>query len=326
MAWQALSRSLYGSAQVRTGLSFLGQFHAGFARQLAERHAHHVRHPGLDVPRLDPGRRRVCRRRVAIGAGLPASWRRPRRRVLLRVELPAASWVHAGFLAGVGLGAFGFVAAVCAPRPLPAQIAGPRLPVDDLRPLLWAWILGVAAIVIPFGPFVATRSFLPIHPPLGLLLLSRSGRRLDRGALGAALGLTVVWACRWRRPITTGRPVIRTRSSRLKARYGPDGRPIVFLGHWGWQYYAERAGFLPWDAALARVPDGAIVVIPLRADRQALHPVGRPHAPAPRADHRVAEPLGLTTWNRPAGLRFYGGDYGELPWGFSSQPAWRSSS
>jgi hypothetical protein len=97
-------------------------------------------------------------------------------------------------------------------------------------------------------------------------------------------------------------------------------RPILFLGHWGWQYYAERAGFQPWDARRLEVPTGAIVIIPLRADRQWLHPdVARR---LELRDRITVEPglLGLTTWNRGVGVRFYGGDYGELPWGFSSQP------
>ena len=31
-------------------------------------------------------------------------------------------------------------------------------------------------------------------------------------------------------------------------------------------------------------------------------------------------PLCLTTWNRRRGIRFYGGDFGELAWGASTEP------
>jgi hypothetical protein len=61
------------------------------------------------------------------------------------------------------------------------------------------------------------------------------------------------------------------------------------------------------------------VLIPLRADRQWIHPEVVLRL---RQRIRIAPgPLGLTTWNREIGVRFYGGDYGELPWGFSSQAA-----
>ena len=64
---------------------------------------------------------------------------------------------------------------------------------DDPRPLLWAWVLGVAAIVIPFAPFVAVRSFLPIQPPLAPCSCISAPPR--RGRLVAAVGLSAVLGC-----------------------------------------------------------------------------------------------------------------------------------
>jgi hypothetical protein len=67
-------------------------------------------------------------------------------------------------------------------------------------------------------------------------------------------------------------------------------------------------------------PAGTIVIVPLRADRQWMHPeVAR----RLRLRDRITvppRPAGLTTWDRGAGVRFYGGDYGELPWGSSTGP------
>jgi hypothetical protein len=215
---------------------------------------------------------------------------------------------------GVGLGAFPFLALIArgdVKSEHPTTVADPQ-------PLLWAWIIGTLAIVMPFGPFVAVRSFLPIQPPLALLLLS--GQRVPRGrraaavALAAVLGMALgVTDYRWASCYPAA-------AERLATRWGGMGRPVLFLGHWGWQYYAERAGFQPWDARWTEAPRGALVIIPRRADRQSMHP-----AVARRLqlrDHIVEPPgpFGLTTWNREAGIRFYGGDFGELSWGFSSQP------
>jgi hypothetical protein len=221
------------------------------------------------------------------------------------------------FLVGVGLGAFGILAGALAG--VPVKSAPATESADHPRPMLWAWILGSLAIVIPFAPFVAVRSFLPIHPPLVLLLLLRRPPR--RGPLVAAIGLSAAlgmalaaadfhWAACY--PATV---------RRIAAEWGATGRPVIVLGHWGWQYYAERAGFQPWDARWREPPAEAIVIIPLRADRQWIHPEALRRLQPRQRIEVPAAPLGLTTWNRALGMRFYGGDYGELPWGLSWQPA-----
>jgi hypothetical protein len=226
-------------------------------------------------------------------------WRRP--------------WVCLAFLVGVGLGTFGFAASVL-PGARRETATGPGIP--DF--LLQAWIFGVAAIVIPFGPFVAVRSCLPIQPPLTLLLLSRRGP--TRGPLVAAVGLSALLGGSLAAADFRWAACYPAAARRLAAEYGATGRPVLFCGHWGWQYYAERVGFRPWDARWRDAPTGTIVVVPLRADRQWLHPdVAR----RLRLRDRItvpAGPLGLSTWYRAAGIRFYGGDYGEIPWGFSPEP------
>ena len=316
VAWQVVSRSLYGAGQVQAGLSFLGQFRATFGRQVAERTLTMFAILAWTFPVwvLAPWR---LARRGRVWAGLaallatvvaaallgPVWWRRP--------------GSSAAFLVGVGLGSFGFVACMVAGSAAVKSRAHEGR--DDPRPLLWTWVLSALAIVMPFAPFVAVRSFLPIHPPLALLLLSR--RSAPRGPLVAAVGLSAVlgtvlaaadfrWAACY--PDTV---------RRIAAEWGATGRPVLFLGHWGWQYYAERAGFQPWDARWRDPPAGAIVIVPLRADRQWMHPAAARRLQLRRRIDIPPGPLGLTTWNRDAGIRFYGGDYGELPWGFSSQPA-----
>jgi 4-amino-4-deoxy-L-arabinose transferase-like glycosyltransferase len=316
VGWQAVSRSLYGSAQVETGLSFLGQFHASFVRQVAERTLSMFAIIAWTFPIWLPGWSRL-NRRGAIKAALASALTALAAAALLGPQC----WLRPGqsvpFLVGAGLGASGFLTcALCGTRSAkPPVTAG----ADDPRPMLWAWILGTLAIVIPFAPFVAVRSFLPIYPPLVLLLLR--GRPPRRGPVVAAVGLSATvgmalavadfhWAACY--PATV---------RQMAAEWGTTGRPVVFLGHWGWQYYSERAGFQPWDARWREPPSGAIVIVPLRADRQWIHPDAlRRLQPRRRIDVPPA-PLGLTTWNRAIGVRFYGGDYGELPWGYTDQPA-----
>jgi hypothetical protein len=317
-AWQALSRSLYGAAQVSAGLSFLGQFRTALARQVAERTLTMCVLLAWTFPvvLLAPAR---LGRRGRIGAGLAALSATALATALLGSDAWRRPWASAAFLAGVGLGSWGFLACVLAVAP---RGATPHSRGDDPRPLLWAWVLGVAAIVIPFGPFVAVRSFLPMQPPLVLLLLarSRSVGAPSRTFLSAAVGLAAVLGVALAAADFRWAACYPSTARRLAAEAAIGTRPVLFLGHWGWQYYAERAGFRPWDARWRDAPAGAIVIVPLRADRQWMHPdVAR----RLRLRERVTiapGPLGLTTWNRPAGVRFYGGDFGELPWGFSPEP------
>jgi 4-amino-4-deoxy-L-arabinose transferase-like glycosyltransferase len=316
LAWQAASRALYGATQVQAGLSFLEQFRSSFVRQVAERTLTMFALLAWTFPFWVLASPRLSRRgwmtagtaaafAVASAAALlgPRCWQRP--------------GLSGAMLAGVGLGSFGFGAALFPRVPVLSAHADPDR--DHPRGLLWTWILAVAAIVIPFGPFVAVRSFLPIHPPLTLLLLGGGPAR--RRAVVAALGLTAALGAALAAADFHWAACYPTTVRRLVAEWGSRGRPIVFLGHWGWQYYAERAGFQPWDARWRAVQPGTIVIIPLRADRQWIHRevVGRLQL---RRRITIAHgPLGLTTWNREIGVRFYGGDYGELAWGFSSQPA-----
>ncbi len=318
VAWQAVSRSLYGSAQVETGLSFLGQFHATLVRQVAERTLSMFAIIAWTLPIWVLGPPRLSRRGgiiAALAAALTA--------LVAAALLGPRWWQRPGqsvdFLVGVGLGAFSFLACALPRRPFAKPPAAAGAGPDDPRLMLWVWILGSLAIVIPFAPFVAVRSFLPIHPPLVLLLLLRRTPR--RGPLVAAIGLSAALGMALAVADGYWAACYPAMVRRFAAEWGATGRPVVFLGHWGWQYYAERAGFQPWDARWRDPPAGAIVILPLRADRQWIHPEAvRRLQPRQRIDVPPA-PLGLTTWNRAIGVRFYGGDYGELPWGFSNQPA-----
>ena len=50
----------------------------------------------------------------------------------------------------------------------------------------------------------------------------------------------------------------------------PPGNTVYFLGHWGWQWYATRAGMLQYDASNTELRPGDIVVVPEGVARQTL--------------------------------------------------------
>ena len=315
VGWQLASRGLYGSTQVQAGLSFLGQFRASFARELVEHTLSMFAILAWTFPVwvLAPWR---LGRPGRIAAGVSALVAMAIAAALLKGDRWREPWMGVAFVVGVGLGAFGFVASVLPGARREASESGR----DDNGPLLLAWITGVLAIVIPFGPFVAVRSFLPIHPPLALLLLSRRSMTSRRGPVLATIGLSAMLGMSLAVVDFRWAACYSATARRLASELSAGGRPVFFRGHWGWQYYAERAGLRPWDARWREATTGAIVVSPRRADPQWMHPDVLRRL---RRRERITVPpgpLGLTTWNRGAGVRFYGGDYGELPWGFSPEP------
>ncbi|MDR3635028.1 MAG: hypothetical protein P4L84_14585 [Isosphaeraceae bacterium] len=315
VGWQWLSRSVYGTSQVGTGLSFLAKLQSSLLPQTMERTLTMMAILATTFPIWLAAPWRGYR---AIGPALPAvvvaavaAW------LLQSAPMNRLPAVTPAFLAAVFLGTFGVAAIV---RP------GRRWPPGELDPRPWlaVWIAAGAAVVILFGPFVAVRSFLPIQPPLAIWLLG--GRRATesrRLALGLTLGVTLVLGgllaatdLRWAHCYPAA---VR----QIAPKFARSQTPVDFLGHWGWQYYAERAGFRAWDARRRNAPDGTVLVIPLRADKQYIDPAVLSRA---RLLDRITfpcSPLRLTTWNRQAGFRFYGGDFGQLPWGFSSEPTER---
>lgn len=317
VGWQALSRALYGTSQVGAGLSFLAKLQTSVVPQTIERTLTMMALLATTFPLwlATPwhGRRALGPGLFALAATAIAVW------LLRSTPLNRLPMVTPAFLVAVFLGAFSLASIVWPVR---------RWPSGGFDPRLWlaTWIVAGAAVVILFGPFVAVRSFLPIHPPLAIWLLgSRAPDHPRRLSLGMTVALTLLLSAllaatdmRWARCYPSAARSIAT-------EFGDANRPIEFLGHWGWQYNAARAGFLAWDARRLTAPPGTILVIPLRADKQWINPSVMSRFRLIKQLTVPCDPLRLTTWNRKAGFRFYGGDFGQLPWGFSTEPTERFS-
>ncbi|MCS7308973.1 MAG: glycosyltransferase family 39 protein [Armatimonadota bacterium] len=122
--------------------------------------------------------------------------------------------------------------------------------------VLWAtWVLlaiGVGA------PFAAARHLLPALPPLALLWLPREPLR---GARQFALAATVLVQAAF--GVYAGwcdaqiAEVYRRGAQLLAREHGAQ----AFIGHWGWMYYAQRAG-LQQVSANRLPPAGAKIAIP----------------------------------------------------------------
>ncbi|GIV14572.1 MAG: hypothetical protein KatS3mg022_0007 [Armatimonadota bacterium] len=121
---------------------------------------------------------------------------------------------------------------------------------------LWAaWVLFAIGIG---APFAAARHLLPAIPPLALLWLPegrlRPGKRL---ALSAVVAIQVGWGiyAGW---CDMQIADVYRRGAQLLAK---EHDTQAFVGHWGWMYYAQRAG-LQQVSANRLPPEGTLVAIP----------------------------------------------------------------
>lgn len=122
--------------------------------------------------------------------------------------------------------------------------------------VLWtAWVLlaiGVGA------PFAAARHLLPAVPPLALLWLPerqwRWGKRLALSAVVAAQTAFGIYAGWCDMQIAD---VYRRGTQLLAKEHGAQ----AFVGHWGWMYYAQRAGLVQVSANRLP-PEGTLIAVP----------------------------------------------------------------
>lgn len=313
LVWQWLSGWMYNRSQLAQGLGFLDQFSSGRAITFCERVFSLTAIFAMTFPTwLISAFAATNRSRKLLAATIFAG----AAALLMGSAASQNTCVVITFIAATGCGVFSVLDATS------LAWHARSTPSRTLALILGAWFVCFAAFAILFAPFVAVRSFLPIQPPMIIVVLSVvNAHRIAKRAMQVALACTVClggllawadarWAAFYPRSVAELDRILRSNRA-----------PVHFLGHWGMQHYAHQAGWTAWDARWTSAAVGSVVVLPQRADRQflandmiaRLEPMMAPLV-------LPAHPFGLTNWNRSLGIRFYGGDFGEIPWGFSSEP------
>ena len=198
--------------------------------------------------------------------------------------------------------------------------------------VLTAWLLGGAAFIILFAPFLAVRHVLPMVP-VALWLAGRQRPASSVGDMGVS-GQAAVLA------ITAGlgavlavsdwlmADVYRRAPARLRAvlsNEGDGGRSsptIWYVGHWGWQWYADRAGFRQYDPDRSALSEGDYLIVPELVPRQDVPPADWQRC---RRIDTIVAPSGAWTVLRtvmkvPPGGYYTMVDSRALPWAPSVQP------
>jgi len=181
---------------------------------------------------------------------------------------------------------------------------------------LVGWLAGEVAACIVLTPFPAARRVIGLSV-VGMLLAARAERRMKRinparcargwvlalsiGAGLAVAGIDTLDAipekhCAERAAIATADR--------------PAGSTVWYAGHWGFQYYCERAGMRPVVLSVSTLAPGDYLVLPVHPDVPGFY---RPHlgsdpvAVSAEAVERVAE----VTWDDALSARtvpnYYGG-------------------
>ncbi len=178
---------------------------------------------------------------------------------------------------------------------------------------------GLAAFVILFAPFIAVRHFLLIIPAVLLVW----GQRIICRVSTRWVALTLIISTQL--GITLGisdwvhADLYRTYAKRISNEYSGRTGDIWYVGHWGWQWYASRAGMRLYDKKRSTLKIGDLVVSPFQIEKQRISLTGNKVLSI--VDEVTIQPkrrYTLRTLLNKAG--FYSSSIQYLPWTISSQP------
>jgi len=143
---------------------------------------------------------------------------------------------------------------------------------DEYGLLLFAWTIGI----FTFGAFVNwtvnARSFLPLAPVAGIVLVGRLdvlSEKTERNSRSSSPGIHLLpWILMILAALSVAwgdlklANTAREAAQDIAVRYGGDERTLWFQGHWGFQYYMQEAGAKAWDMRRSIIKPGDFIVIP----------------------------------------------------------------
>jgi dolichyl-phosphate-mannose-protein mannosyltransferase len=190
------------------------------------------------------------------------------------------------------------------------------------RTFLIVWLLSALAASLLFLPFGSARYVLPALPPLWLLLVRRAESMLGEGRdLHLALGLAVAQGAGLGVLLSLADVELaaRYRSVARSVREDHPGRPIWFIGEWGFRYYMGTVGGRYLRSTDETPETGDIIIRPEIAGMHEMAADVR--ARAVRLQEIPLQsrwPLRLMSFDAKAG--YYSHHWGYLPWRFSRYP------
>ena len=189
--------------------------------------------------------------------------------------------------------------------------------------LLWLWVLGTVVFAAYVNWTINVRSVLPLIPAAGILLArgleaNRAGSERQwtlRLAIAVALSAFVaLWVAAGDAALANAG---REAAAIMNQRFAERRDKLWFEGHWGFQYYMERAGFRPVDIQDLHLEDGDYLVI---ADNNYLTNKPDPNAIVSREVLELPLPWHVTTIRQDLGAGWYSSAWGAVPFAFAPVP------
>jgi hypothetical protein len=181
--------------------------------------------------------------------------------------------------------------------------------------LLFLWIGGTFIFTTFVNWTVNARSFLPVAPAVGIVLVRRmdaTGRISSRATalkvIALILALLVsVAVCLVDYSFANSAKNV---ALAIHSKYQNQPGTVWFQGHWGFQYYMEQCGARPYDFSSTLPAKGDIIVVPLNNTNT--------HSVSPdkfERDQLLRDPalIPLITVNRFQRACFYSDEFGSVP-------------
>jgi 4-amino-4-deoxy-L-arabinose transferase-like glycosyltransferase len=199
------------------------------------------------------------------------------------------------------------------------------LTLDELRKhrdsktlLIFLWIIGTFIFAAFINWAINARSLLPIAPAAGILIASRlKGRRISRFGLlipllpAAVIAIAVVWTdCA---QANSARNAVKVIQSQFNSAPGK----IFFEGHWGFQFYMEKAGYKPLNLEVVNISAGDFLVIPYNNTNIFPPP---DNLVSPKRTFEFVPCPWLSTMNSVCGAGFHSQVWGPVPFLFGKIP------
>lgn len=187
--------------------------------------------------------------------------------------------------------------------------------------ILLLWILGSMTFIILFTPFPAVRHVIVVIPAI-LLILGIYTHKVINRFFYFAIVITIgsgmlIGLSDWEYA-----HIYRVEASRIRNQLKSNST-VWFLGHWGWQWYAKKAGMKEYDPQRTYFREGDYVIIPELVRKQELL---KEHQNSLFKKFEITvEPTPITLI-RTMSLWPWGGYYAfsiegnSLPWNVTNQP------
>jgi 4-amino-4-deoxy-L-arabinose transferase-like glycosyltransferase len=186
--------------------------------------------------------------------------------------------------------------------------------------LLFCWVLGTFSFVAVLNWTVNARSVLPLIPAAAILM----ARAVDRLKFGqpawvlAALTSVPLVISLWLAGSDAALAYSARQAAReIAARHSASEGRLLFMGHWGFQYYMQELGGEPIDMRTYSIRSGDTVVRPKNNANTRRIP---PEYVASEDTLEIDVNYGVTLLNINRNAGFYASVAGPLPFAFGATP------